>query len=910
MPAPTTVEGLRGAFLRYFEARGHRRIPSSSLIPHGDPTLLFTTAGMVQLRPYFMGLEEPPAPRLTSIQKCFRTTDVEDVGDESHLTFFEMLGNFSVGDYFKQDAVAWAWEFMTTALGIPAARLWATVYTDDDEAFALWRERGIPEKRILRYTAEQGNYWYSGDVGPCGPCSELHYDWGETEGCASCDTGECHPDVDCGRFLEVWNLVFMTYFQDESGERTPLPAQNIDTGAGLERVAAVLAGVRTVYETDELRGLLAEAERLTRRPYDAEGDPAGARALRAITEHARAAAFLVSDGVMPGNDGRGYVLRRMIRRAIYFGHTIAPGAELFEPLVARAIETAGAAYPELGEQAAFIRRIVEAEEARFRSTLTRGLERLEQLIERAPEGAGARLLPGREMFVLYDTHGLPPELTREVASSRGLRIDEAGFEEEMAAQRERSRAAGEGAVAISDSEQRYAALGLQSRFIGYETTEGRGAVIGLQAGGEDGARGAARDRLRSGERGELVLDATSFYPEGGGQVGDRGEIAVADATEGTARFRVDDTQRLAEAIVHRGEVLEGEIAVGDQARTIVASGWRAGCQRNHTATHLLHSALRSVLGTQVRQSGSLVAPDRLRFDYTLPEAPEPESLRAVQRMVNERVRNDIPSQILELPYEQAIERGAIAFFEDRYATDVRVVEYCDPHVHNARHEHGCWSSELCGGTHLPSTGRIGSFAIVSDASIGSGLRRIEALTGPEAERYLEERVDIVAELVQHFRSRPEELRARVAALEEQLAEERRRARQRARSESAEIASRLAAEAEERDGAHLVVARVESESQEALRALAEAVCGRLGEVGFVALAAEAGGRPIFVAAATEAAVSRGLRADELVRVAAARAGGGGGGRPRMAQAGGRDAAAIEPALEAAAEAARARLLGED
>ena len=909
MSAPTTVEGLRQAFLAYFAARGHRRIPSSSLIPHGDPTLLFTSAGMVQLRPYFMGLEEPPAPRLVSIQKCFRTTDVEDVGDESHLTFFEMLGNFSVGDYFKRDAVAWAWEFMTGELEIPPARLWATVYTDDDEAFALWRERGVPEQRILRYSAEQGNYWYSGEVGPCGPCSELHYDWGETAGCPACGAGECHPDVGCGRFLEVWNLVFMTYFQDENGERTPLPARNIDTGAGLERVAAVLAGVRTVYETDELRGLLAEAERLTGRRYDPPGDAPGARALRALTEHARAAAFLIADGVLPGNDGRGYVLRRMIRRAIYFGHTIAPGAELFGPLVARAIEAARGAYPQLSEQATFIRRIAEAEEARFRATLTRGLERLEQLIGRAPGAEGAAELPGREMFVLYDTHGLPPELTREVAAARGLRVDEEGFAREMEAQRERSRAAGEGAVAVTDAEQRYAALGLQSHFQGYEGTEGRGVVIGLQAGGGDGAPARARDRLRSGERGEIVLDRTSFYPEGGGQVGDRGEIVIPQAPGGAARFRVDDTRRLAEAIVHRGEVVEGEVAVGDQAETAVSAAWRAGSQRNHTATHLLHAALRAVLGTQVRQGGSLVAPDRLRFDYTLPEAPEPGALRAVQRMVNERVRNDIPSRVVELPYDQAIERGAIAFFEDRYSTDVRVVEYCDPHVHDPRHQEGCWSSELCGGTHLPSTGRIGSFVIVSDASIGSGLRRIEALTGPEAERYLDERADIVADLVRHLRSRPEELRERVEALEEQLAGERRRARQRARSESAGLAAGLAADAEQLEGARLVAARVESESPEALRALAEAVRDRLGEVGVVALGSEAGGRPIFVCAATEGAVARGLRADELVRAAAARAGGGGGGRPQMAQAGGRDAAAIGPALEAAAEAARARLRGE-
>ncbi len=918
MAAPATVEELRQAFLRFFEAQGHRPIPSSSLIPYGDPTLLFTTAGMVQFKPYFMGLEEPPAPRLTSIQKCFRTTDVEEVGDESHLTFFEMLGNFSVGDYFKQDAIGWAWAFMTSELGIPAERLWATVYTDDEEAFELWRRLGVPAERILRYSAEQGNYWYSGEVGPCGPCSELHYDFGETPGCAQCEAGSCHPDAGCGRFLEVWNLVFMTYFQDEHGAKALLPTQNIDTGAGLERVAAVVQGVRSVYETDELRGVLAEAEGVTGRRYDPDGAPEVARALRAITEHARACAFLVADGVLPANEGRGYVLRRVIRRAVYFGHTVGLDEPFFERLVGAAIEAGRARYPDLGEQAEFIRRIAAAEEARFQATLVRGLELLEQVIERAGEagggggGGGERTLPGAEMFVLYDTHGLPPELTREVAQARGLAVDEAGFEREMAAQRERSRAAGEeGAAAVDEAAQRYAALGVESRFVGYEATEAEGTVVALAASGEEEAS-ALRDRLRAGERGELVLDVTSFYPEGGGQVGDRGEIAIAaGATGGGARFRVDDAQRLGEAIVHRGEVVEGEIAVGDAARALVDEGWRTGSQRNHTATHLLHSALRSVLGTHVRQGGSLVAPDRLRFDYTLPEAPPPEALRAVQRMVNERVRHDIPSQTLELPYDEAVGRGAIAFFEDRYQSEVRVVEYCDQHDHSGGDPHdeqGCWSSELCGGTHLPSTGRVGSFVIVSDASIGSGLRRIEALTGPEAERYIEERLDIVSELAQRFRSRPEELPARVAGLEEQLAEERKRGQQRARSEGAQVAEQLAAAAEEQDGARLVIARVEAESQEALRALAEAVRARLGEVGFVALGAEAGGRPIFVAAATDAAVARGLRADEIVRVAAQRAGGGGGGRPAIAQAGGKDAAALDPALAAAEEAARDRLRG--
>ena len=879
-----TVEELRAAFLEFFEERGHRRIPSSPLVPYGDPSLLFTSAGMVQFKPYFLGLAEPPASRMTSIQKCFRTTDIEEVGDGSHLTFFEMLGNFSIGDYFKAEAIAWSWEFFTGALGLPAERLYATVFTDDDEAHALWIAQGVPPERILRYTAEQGNYWYSGDTGPCGPCSELHYDFGLTEGCPECAAGRCHPAIECGRFLEVWNLVFMAFDRQEGGALLPLPTRNIDTGAGLERVASVLQGVRSVYETDQLRSIVARVESISGTRYDPAGDAAKVRALRSIAEHSRAVTFLVSDGVLPGNEGRGYVLRRVLRRAVYFGYTIGLTQPFFGRCVDAAIEASAGAYPVLREQQDYIRRVAETEESRFQAVLARGLAMLEDVLARE---ARARRLPGRDMFVLYDTHGLPPELTAEVAASRGFSVDHAGFEAEMAAQRERSR----GETAFDDfgdpRAERYRELGLSSEFVGYETTQTHSTVQSLVTNAQ------VVQQLDAGQRGELVLVATSFYPEGGGQVGDRGEIVTPGG-----RFTVEDTQRWSHAIVHIGTVAEGTLRLGDEAEAAVDVRWRSGSERNHTGTHLLHAALRQVLGTHVRQAGSLVTPDRLRFDYTSPDAPRPEQLREAQRIVNAKVRADIARETLELPYEEAISRGAIAFFEDRYSADVRMVEYCEQraqtHVDHV-HTTACFSRELCGGTHLHSTGGVGMLVIVSDASIGAGIRRIEALTGPEAEQYLEQRLDLVQSLSQRYRVPPEELPARLDALEEQLAEERRRSAQQLRQGAAQQADELAARAEESSGLRVVVARIDADSADALRAVGDRLRERLGGGAVAVLAAVANDRPLFLALCGEDAVARGLRADDLLREPAKLAGGGGGGRPQLAQAGGKDASQVDAAL---------------
>lgn len=886
------IQQLRDAFLRYFEARAHHRIPSSPLVPHGDPSLLFTSAGMVQFKPYFLGLEEPPARRMTSIQKCFRTTDIEEVGDASHLTFFEMLGNFSVGDYFKPEAVSWAWEFLTQELGLPVDRLWATVYEDDDEAYELWRAQGVPEWRILRLGVAHGNYWFSGDTGPCGPCSELHYDFGTDAEREADRAGGVAPDLDSDRFLEVWNLVFMAFDRQPDGSRVPLPAQNIDTGAGLERLAWVLQSTDSVYETDELRRIVAAAEAATGHAYDPTAAPEAARALRVLTEHARAFAFLVADGVLPGNEGRGYVLRRMLRRAIYFGHQLGVSGPCFAPVVAEAVAVSGAAAPDLARQRDFILQIAEAEEARFRSVLDRGLQMLDDVFAReaARHPEGARVVPGADMFVLYDTHGLPPELTREVAARRGFAVDDAGFEQAMTAQRERSRGA-EGFTDFDDPRaERFRALDLRSAFVGYEALNATAAVAAIVT--ED----ATPARLAAGEEGEVVLTETACYPEGGGQVGDHGEIITPGG-----HFAVFDTQRVGEAIAHRGRVLAGTITVGEPAESRVDSDWRQGSQRNHTATHLLHAALRQVLGDHVRQAGSYVGPDRLRFDYTHPGAPTAEELARVQRLVTAKVREDIARETVELPYEEAMARGAIAFFDDRYQANVRMVEYCEVRGHGHHHAPECFSRELCGGTHLHTTGGVGHFQIVSDSSIGAGIRRIEALTGPEAETYVEERLALLDALGRRFKVPVAEVPARVDALEEQLQQERRRAEAQARQAAAGQAEELAAAAIEQQGLRVGIARVEAASAEALRELGDRLRRTLGDTAVVLLGAVVDDKPLFVGMVGPGAVDRGVRADALARAAAQVAGGGGGGRPEMAQAGGRDATQLDRALEAARQA---------
>jgi len=875
------VDELRKAFLNFFEAREHRVIPSASLIPHGDPTLLFTTAGMVQFKPYFMGLESPPASRLTSIQRCFRTTDVEEVGDENHLTLFEMLGNFSVGDYFKSESIDWAWEFLTEVLGINKDRLWATVYVDDDEAYELWRNKGIPEDRILRYTAEQGNYWGPpGDSGPCGPCSELHYDFGipaiKDE---NYDPAKDHPAMDTGRFLEIWNLVFMAYYQHEDGTKEDLPAANIDTGAGLERLAAVLQGVRSAYETDELRSILRSAEKVTGITYIPGSTDQNANGLRVITEHSRAFAYLAADGVLPSNEGRGYVLRRLIRRAVYFGYQMGITKPFLGDVVNVAISVSATNNPELEKQREFLLRVVVAEESRFLQTLSTGLELLNHVMENHNE---QKEIPGHEMFVLYDTHGLPPELTREVAKFNNFSIDEVDFTNEMDAQRERSKGQESFSESENERQARYVSLGLTSQFTGYEKINDQSHVLLLM-----------RDEmivqeLNTDDRAEIILEATSFYPEGGGQIGDRGEIITS-----TGKFYVEDTQKFGDSIIHFGQMIEGKINTGVEVESRVNSNFRLGTMRNHTATHLLHAALRKELGTHVKQAGSYVGPDRLRFDYSHPEAPTYENLQSIQALVNEKIRDDIVGSTFVLPYDEAVKRGAVAFFEDKYQDQVRVVEYCITQ-HNHSTETGCFSSEFCGGTHIHSTGQIGRMQIVSESSIGAGLRRIEAITGPEAEIYITARLNTLDLLVQKFKVPVEDLHQRIDSLEDQLNIERKRVESTLATIAKIHADELVELVDQNDSTPIIIELLESGSVETLKLIVDRIRSQLDNV-FVCVGTEIDSKPFFMSASSGAAITRGLRADDLVRFTAAICGGSGGGRAEFAQAGGKELAQMKEAL---------------
>ncbi len=870
------AQKIRQTFTDFFTERDHLRVASAPLTAPGDPTLLFTSAGMVPFKRYFMGEAQPPHHRLTSIQKCFRTTDIDEVGDDSHLTMFEMLGNFSLGDYFKAEAQAWAWELVTDVVGVPKDRLVATVFTDDDFAYDQWRKIGLPDSRIFRYGEDQGNFWAAGPVGPCGPCSELHYDMRPDP--AAPDAG---PADDEDRFLEIWNLVFMQYSRDESGELTPLPAQNIDTGAGLERWAMMLQGVENLYETDLFAPLLAYVGERAGRGYE-EADEQMRRAMRVVAEHGRAMTFLIADGALPSNEGRGYVLRRLIRRALYMADRLDIQDALLSDVAAQVRRSMSEWYPELTEQSALVARVLDQEEARFRQTLQTGRALFDQLAK------GATAISGQDAFTLYDTYGVPREVIRELCDAAGLELDAAGFEQALAEQQARSRSSA--AFAYDDEVALFAEMSITSEFAGYAEVGAEATVAALVSGGEASSRAASGDDVM------IVLERTPFYPEGGGQIGDAGILRGGDA-----QIEISDTRAYGDVIAHIGKITSGAISIGDRLEAEVDRSRRRDTARNHTATHLLHAALRQVLGDHVRQAGSLVAPDHLRFDYTQPDAPEPGQLREVQQLVQARIRDDIPVATSEMPYEDALKTGAMAIFGERYDTDVRVVEICDPQPH----VHDCFSKELCGGTHVPATGVVGAFQIISDASIGSGVRRIEALTGAAAEDWISQHIDALDELAQSVRATPETATAKVDQLREENADLRRRLNQIEQRAGASAARDLAASPADVDGIPVVAGRVSVESADALRRAGDEVRNILGE-GVVVLGAVANDRPLFVAMAAPPAIERGVHAGDLIREIAKLAGGGGGGKPEMAQAGGRDAAKLDHALQAVPDAVRAQL----
>lgn len=874
---------IRRVFIEFFAERGHLHVPSSSLVPHNDPTVLLTTAGMQQMTPYFLGLERPPSVRMTSIQKCFRTVDIDEVGDEEHLTFFEMLGNFSVGDYFKAEAISWAWELLTERFGIPRERLRPSVHRDDEFSFAYWRDViGIPEHLIARL-GDEDNWWGPvGTTGPNGPDSEIFYDRGEELGCGRPD---CGPGCDyCHRFLEIWNLVFMEFYKEADCTQRPLPRKNIDTGMGLERIAMVLQGVGSVFETDLYVPVLMKAAELAGVQY--RQDPKVDRSLRVIADHGRAVTFLIGDGVFPANEGRGYVLRRVLRRAVRHGRLIGIDRPFLTEIADVVVDMFAEHYPNLREQQERIRRVIQHEEEHFGRTLATGISRFETLVADL-RARGETVIPGEEAFRLYDTYGFPYELTEELARDAGLTVDREGFDRAMAAQREQSRAS---AAVFSDAARTRAALyanltGKPTIFLGYETTEATGTVVGI-LGAE-----AAQESAEAGDRVEVVLDQTPFYAESGGQVGDTGTIQTD-----TGVFEVEDTQRPAPGvIVHRGVVREGFIQVGQTAEARVDAERRADIRRNHTATHLLHAALRRVLGVHVQQAGSLVAPDRLRFDFTSLEPVGPAALREVQEIVNQQILADRPVEAKIMSYQEAIAQGAIALFGEKYGDTVRVVTIPS------------FSKELCGGTHVNHTGEIGLFVITEESSVASGVRRIEALTGRAAVDYALRLQETVQRLVRDLHVPLEELPAQVAALQERLREQEREI-ERLRVELASVQiGDLIKEAVTVDGTRVLAARVEAPNRDVLLQMGDRLRDKLAS-GVVVLGAVIDNRPALLAMVTRDLVQRGVDAGKLIREIAPVVGGRGGGRPELAQGGGTDPSRLDAALETARSVVERQLAG--
>jgi len=863
-----TGDELRQIFLNFFQDKGHKIIPSSSLVPYKDPTLLLTSAGMVQIKPYYLGLETPPSRRLVSCQKCFRTTDIDLVGDSKHLTFFEMLGNFSVGDYFKKETISWAWEFVTMHLKLSEERLWITIYLDDDEAFAYWRQLGVSAERILRFD-ENENFWGPvGDSGPCGPDSEIHYDLGEEFGCGK---PECKPNCDCGRFCEIWNLVFTQYNQDPEGRRTPLATPSIDTGMGVERTLAAIQGKPSPYETGLFSPLVNHICRLSGKKYGR--DQNFDRAIRIVAEHSRGIAFLIADGVMPSNEGRGYVLRRVLRRASLFGRKLGLDDPFLNEMTEVVINTMGYVYPELVANRNLIDAIVKTEEEKFATTLDTGLNLVEKLISEASVH-GREGLESGEIFRLYDTYGFPPELTVEIAREKGLSIDWEGFQREMEKQREKARLSdrSKGKAKLKD---KLTVTRKQTDFVGYEVTSSESKVIELTANGNP------VQTVSQGYKVDITLDRSPFYGEMGGQVGDTGET-----TSRKGKVVITNTIRApSDVIIHRGKVVEGSISVGDEVEAKVDVCRRLDIARNHTATHLLQAALRQILDSRIEQKGSLVEPERFRFDFSHLSQITEEQLNKTQKQVNDWIRQNLKAQAKHLTYKQAIAEGAIALFEEKYGEEVRMLEIGNPAI----------SKELCGGTHVNSTGEIGVFLITGGSSIGTGLHRIEAVTGRMAEYLIESRLTTLQSVAKEVESLPDEVPNKVKTLISELETERKRALSLERELSRKMARDLVDQAEQVNGVTVLVAKVPALSMPSLREMGDILRDKL-ESAIIVLATVYNGRPNFLAMVTPDLIASGFHAGDIINQVAKVAGGGGGGKAAMAQAGGKNPAKVDEALK--------------
>ncbi|HEU0002945.1 MAG TPA: alanine--tRNA ligase [Ktedonobacteraceae bacterium] len=857
---------IRQRYLDFFASKGHLKMPSSSLVPRNDPTVLLTTAGMQQMIPYFLGRETPPALRLTSAQKCFRTTDIDKVGNERSLTFFEMMGNFSVGDYFKREAITFAWELLTGVFKIPANLLYPTVHPEDDEAPHWWSEiAGYPDEAIVRL---EDNWWGPpGASGPCGPDSEIYYDRGVEHGCGRAD---CKPGCECERFLEIWNLVFMQFYQDLDGTRTPLPKKNIDTGLGLERVSMVLQGKESVFDTDLFRPIIDKFAALANTSYgkDAKADTS----LRVIADHGRALVFLAADGVLPSNEGRGYIFRRILRRAVRHGKLLG----LDKPFLSEAADTVinlmKSHYVELGLQRDRIVEILSLEENKFSQTLNAGLYLLNNLLEDLKQ-RGHTAIPGDAAFKLYDTHGFPLELTQEVAAEHGFSVDVSGFEQSMQQQQERSRATatfvqGKDEAALTDILKRVG----PTEFTGYQGINGAGKVVALVVDGVE------VEEISAPQSALVILDATPFYAESGGQIGDHGEI-----TGSMGVFSVQDTRRpLKGLIVHYGEISEGYMRVGDSTQANVIAQRREDTIRNHSATHLLHKALRDLLGPQVQQRGSLVEPERLRFDFASPRALTASEVAQVDEQINRWIRADFPVHTNIMPLQQALQTGAMALFGEKYEDNVRVVSMGS-------------STELCGGTHCASTGQIGIYVTIQETSVAAGIRRIEALTGRGAEAFLRRRSAAIDAISATLQTQPDELEARVEQVAHELAAAKKQIAQFQREAAIQQTETLARAAQDVAGVPVVAVSANVPDDRVLREIGDVVLHKLGKPGVVVLAGNFDERVGLQVSVSPELTKRGLHAGKIAGAIGDRLGGKGGGRPESAQGGGKNKAELGAAL---------------
>ena len=869
-----TGNDIRKQFLEYFNKHDHRIVRSSSLVPQEDPTLLFINAGMVQFKRVFLGEEKRNYVRATTSQKCVRAggkhNDLENVGYTArHHTFFEMLGNFSFGDYFKEGAIDFAWDLLTNGYGLPADKLWASVYLDDDDAYDLWYKTvGLPEDRIVRL-GEEDNFWSMGDTGPCGPCSEILIDRGEQFGCGR---PECTAGCECDRYLEIWNLVFMQFNRDESGKMTPLPKPSIDTGLGLERIVSIIQDVPTNYDTDLIRPIIEKAEDLAEKKLNESRETEVA--MKVIADHSRAAAFLINDGILPSNEGRGYVLRRIMRRAIRYGRNIG----LQRPFLCQTAEVVfdimKSAYPELSEAAPFITNVIKNEEVRFLETLDTGLRLLNDTLAEIQAG-GHNQVPGDVIFKLYDTYGFPVDIVQDVVRDKSMSLDMDGFDRAMNQQRARSRK-----VAtfdrISDAYKNLSAQGIKPEFVGYDSLSGESEILVMVADGEEITEAA------EGRPVEIVTENTPFYAEAGGQVGDTGTIA-GSGFEIEVLNTVKDPTGL---IIHKGKVTAGKISK-DQAVTLQVDGARRkATELNHTATHILHAVLRQVLGDHVKQAGSLVAPDRLRFDFSHFSQVQADDLDTIERLVNQQIRENLPTSTREMDAEDAFKSGATALFEEKYGDRVRVVSLAD------------FSRELCGGTHTGQTGNIGLFKIISESSVASGVRRIEALTGDTALDYTQQTLKILQETAHLIKENTPAIPGRVKKmLSEIKAYEK---------EVDQLKTKLASDAGDAspdairsiDGIKVMAQKVSVDTPAALRNLADQLKDKI-KSGIVVLGSQAGSKAMLIAVVTKDLTDR-YHAGNIVKEIASVVGGRGGGRPDMAQAGGNQPENLDQALAKAYE----------